>query len=537
MTVSENTKPGRRFVSLQPDYATRTALRDWAVKAGFDLGWSHGGWPQHSDNFDFHMTVVVTTNAVNVEPQARSVNPLRTTARSLGTLGDNTPVLLINSTETLTAIRDLFVGLGWEPTYPDFVPHVSLSYRWNGEPALADLALPDFPITFDWLLVAEFDGAPVMASDAAVAAHSVAMCRDTATLSGTRKTKDGYLITDARCARTGIQEYAGHEVGRPDMPLVRVFRPESEVFSRDAMASYAHRPATMGHPADGVNAANWKREAVGNTGGEISRDGGFVRVPLVLMDAAAIASVETGVREISMGYDCRLDWTPGTAPDGQSFDAVQRDLRMNHLALVERGRAGPACRVGDGAHPKQGANKTEEHRMKITVDGISYEMSDQTAELVSKLQGDAKKATDAATAATAAIDAANKARDAAVGERDALKSQLPTADGLDKMAAERGAVLDAAKKLCPDLVTSGLALADVRAAVVKAKLGDGAVVGRSPDYVAAAFDTLAVNPGGDPVADALRSGATAAKTGDAATKARSDYYARTADAWKGTAKH
>ena len=71
---------------------------------------------------------------------------------------------------------------------------------------------------------------------------------DTVTIAGTRIRDDGYLVVDARVARTGIQRYLGSEVDRPDLPFVDVLRPESEVFTTDAMASFAHRPVTDDHP-------------------------------------------------------------------------------------------------------------------------------------------------------------------------------------------------------------------------------------------------------------------------------------------------
>ncbi|MEQ1716252.1 MAG: DUF2213 domain-containing protein, partial [Hyphomicrobium sp.] len=350
---------------------------------------------------------------------------------------------------------------------------------------------------------------------------------------GTRRTADGYLVADARCARTGVQEYAGFEVGRDDMSRVRVYRPDSEVFSRGALASYAFRPVTVGHPPEGVTADNWKKEAVGTTGSDIVRDGEFVRVPLVLMDAAAIAEVEAGTREISMGYDCRLDWTPGTTPDGQAYDAVQRGHRMNHLAIVERGRAGSQCKVGDGAAPKIGAHKAEQIKMKTTVDGISYDMSEQGAELVRKLQTDNETLRTGLKDAAAGLESAIKARDALQGEVAALKTAVPTADALDTLVSERSAVVAAAAKLVPGVVTSGRALGDIRLDVVKAKLGDAAITNRSADYITAAFDTLAGSKGSDPVADAmLRNDGAAPALNDARTK----YLAATSDAWRGAAK-
>jgi hypothetical protein len=52
-----------------------------------------------------------------------------------------------------------------------------------------------------------------------------------------RRTREGFLVSDVRAARVGIQQYLGSEVGRPQMDVVRVFRPEGEVFHHDAMSS------------------------------------------------------------------------------------------------------------------------------------------------------------------------------------------------------------------------------------------------------------------------------------------------------------
>src|SRR5690606_29290937 len=106
-----------------------------------------------------------------------------------------------------------------------------------------------------------------------------------------------------------IQLYAGYEVGKPELPVVRVYRPSDEVFSKDALATYPHKPITNDHPAEPVSAENWKDHAVGFIGDEVARDGEFVRIPLMLADARAIADIEAGKRELSAGYTCELEWT------------------------------------------------------------------------------------------------------------------------------------------------------------------------------------------------------------------------------------
>jgi hypothetical protein len=60
---------------------------------------------------------------------------------------------------------------------------------------------------------------------------------DNAPIAGTRRTADGYLVADVRTARTGIQLYAGHEVGKPEMPVVKVYRPEAQVFDTQSLGS------------------------------------------------------------------------------------------------------------------------------------------------------------------------------------------------------------------------------------------------------------------------------------------------------------
>ncbi len=171
---------------------------------------------------------------------------------------------------------------------------------------------------------------------------------DASTVAGTRRTADGYLVADVKTARTGIQLYAGHEVGKPEMQVVKVYRPETQVFDTASLGSYAHKPVINDHPAEAVTADNWKALAVGAIGDEIARDGEFVRVPLIVMDAAVIAEIEGGKRELSAGYTCDLAWEPGTTPAGEKYDAIQKHIRINHVAIVQRGRAGSEARIGDG---------------------------------------------------------------------------------------------------------------------------------------------------------------------------------------------
>lgn len=93
---------------------------------------------------------------------------------------------------------------------------------------------------------------------------------DRATIAGVRETRDGYLVAEARIARTGVQNYTASELGLKDRKpgdVIRVYRPEEEVFAADAMAGLAHRPITIDHPSEMVTADNWRKHAVGSVGG------------------------------------------------------------------------------------------------------------------------------------------------------------------------------------------------------------------------------------------------------------------------------
>lgn len=336
---------------------------------------------------------------------------------------------------------------------------------------------------------------------------------DSVPVTGVRRTEDGYLVAEARVARTGIQDYLGTEIdpdnqhGLRDKPIVRVYRPESAVFHADAMHSYAYRPMTNGHPGgNGVNSKNWKDVAIGQTGGEVVRDGQFVKVPLVLMDAKAIEDYESGKRELSMGYGAEVVFQDGVTGEGEQYDCYLGPMKMNHLSLEHRARGGIDLRIGDHKpeNPKGGHDMADSLR-KLLVDGISIDVTEQGAQAIEKLN---TKLADAATANKTLADAHATAialKDAELAKKDAeldgLKAkQLSDAD-IDKRVTARADLISKAKSIA-DADYTGKTDADIRKAVVIAKLGDAAVTGKADAYIDARFEILvedaAKQPGSDP---------------------------------------
>jgi hypothetical protein len=326
---------------------------------------------------------------------------------------------------------------------------------------------------------------------------------DAVTVAGTRRTGDGYLVAEAKAVRTGIQLYLGDEVGKPDMKVVRVYRPAEEVFADASLQSFTHAPVTVNHPKDAVNAANWKDLAVGEVSTAAKKDGDWVWLPLILKDAAAISDVVAGKRELSAGYECSLDWTAGTTDDGQQFDAVQRNIKINHLAIVDAARAGSQARIGDiaiswGAAPisttdKETVDMTEALRT-VVVDGLSVQTTDQGAQAIAKLikdlESSAAKFIDADTTHKAAIAAKDEEIGSLKAENQKLKDAAPKPEDLDKLVADRSALVTVIKAIDSKIVIKG-SDADLRRAAVKSKLGDEMVKDASDAEISGMFKAIA----------------------------------------------
>lgn len=169
------------------------------------------------------------------------------------------------------------------------------------------------------------------------------------------KTPEGFLICkDVPIARTGTQQYRGCEFGGPVADgIYNVQRPEAEVFDRAAVASFEGKPVCDEHPEEDVTPDNYGRYMKGVCRDVRRGDGDLSNclvADLVIYDADLIGKIEAGKREISCGYDCL--WNPTS---DSSYD--QLEIRGNHVAVVDRGRAGHKVAIRDTADDKKGGTK------------------------------------------------------------------------------------------------------------------------------------------------------------------------------------
>jgi len=106
------------------------------------------------------------------------------------------------------------------------------------------------------------------------------------------------------------------------------------------------KPATWGHPPSLLNTENTKQYQIGYTGSQVRYNDGFVEVAIVLTDKESIEKVQRGdAREVSAGYRVDFDPTPGETPEGEKYVGIQRKIRVNHIAVVPKGRAGSEVRL------------------------------------------------------------------------------------------------------------------------------------------------------------------------------------------------
>ena len=124
---------------------------------------------------------------------------------------------------------------------------------------------------------------------------------DSVALGTVQITDEGYLVANVRTARTGIQQYRGRELERPDLDRVTVYRDEAEVFRKASLQTFGLLPVTDDHPADLVTADTARMVSVGTTNEEVLRDGEYLRIGIKLTDAATIRKVQDGKRELSVG--------------------------------------------------------------------------------------------------------------------------------------------------------------------------------------------------------------------------------------------
>jgi hypothetical protein len=319
---------------------------------------------------------------------------------------------------------------------------------------------------------------------------------------GWTRTPQGGIAAPANLTRTGVLTYR-----RTDGTVFRELRHPEEVFHPDSLATLRAAPITRRHPAGPVTASNWAELAVGHVGEDVRQDGRFVAATVRVQTADVARAIESGdAKEFSCGYHCRLDMTPGEY-EGERYDAIQRDIRYNHVGIGPSGwgRAGS--------------------EVALRTDGVegTYPSGDMTLD----------EALAALTAANKRNDELQARLDVAVARADAAETRAPDEAEIERRVLSREALRADAREILGDNVPKGTDREVKVAAIVKARPAFKAD-GRSDDYINAAFDAIVedarkARKGNEGVRQDAASGAVPKPAGE---DARQRMIERNRDAWK-----
>lgn len=225
----------------------------------------------------------------------------------------------------------------------------------------------------------------------------------------------GQLVAPSVFARTGIQNYYAKELGAefknyPPKQVIKVMRLEDHVFDPASLQSYIGAPITIGHPAADVDVENYKNLAVGSLATPPERVNDSLAGVLVINDASAIDLIEKGVNELSVGYTANIR----RVTDQADYHAIMTDIKVNHIAIVKKGRAGSTFRIGDTGEEIE-LNPEELEAQRI---------ADEAAE-TQRLADEALAATEA-TKEVKVLDQAM--HDSVLAELDVTKAKLADAE-------------------------------------------------------------------------------------------------------------
>lgn len=265
----------------------------------------------------------------------------------------------------------------------------------------------------------------------------------------TRTTPEGFLLCEnVPIARTGTQLYSSEEIPVEGVGgRVNVHRDQADVFRSETLASFEGKSVTIDHPDDWVGPGNWKELTVGVTQNVRRGDSGqedLVLADLLITDEAAITRVRAGLREVSCGYDADYEQTaPGVG--------YQRNIVGNHVALVERGRAGPRCAIRDNKEPDMAKQSFIDRLLKRI--GVSDADAEEFKKEMSKdAEEDDDKDEKKSKTSDAAIASLTKTVDKLVKIVDAMAEKMEDSEEEVAAAKKKAEVKD--EDMDPDDMTA-----------------------------------------------------------------------------------
>ncbi len=273
---------------------------------------------------------------------------------------------------------------------------------------------------------------------------------------------------------------------------------------KESANSFKMKPATLGHPPGGiVTPENAKQYQVGMTGHGVYFDNDFLWLTGSLTDAEAINAVTSGkAREISCGYNAKVS----ARGDGK-FDQTLR--AGNHIAVVERGRAGAdvAFRIDSKDETwisDLGEMTTAEHKrggkVKVKLDGKDFEIEDaELAVAVTAIASRFDSISGEKAALTVKLDALEGEKTALSVRIDEAEKARPTEEAIAVTIQER---LDCWSLVLPHIRVDkadfnpdyALSPANIKTLYIRTKHPDIKLDGKSESFIDGLWEGLKPHP-------------------------------------------
>ncbi|MFF5994272.1 DUF2213 domain-containing protein [Lysinibacillus sp. KU-BSD001] len=327
-----------------------------------------------------------------------------------------------------------------------------------------------------------------------------------------RETPEGYLTVRVPITRPGVFPYVRHD-GTVQMEA----KLPDEIFSDLTIRSARSKPVTDNHPNEPVTLDNYSTYAKGMSHTDAKVEDLKLYVSLTITDKALIEKIYEGKREISIGFMSDIVAESGTY-NGQSYEYVQRNIEINHIAIVDEGRAGPEVSIRSDSAAWQIENEGGTSKMATyKIDGKEYEVDPVVKAHMEALQA---KLDNAETKA-AQVDVVQGRHDALEVKLQNTEKELKEAkekqlsgDELDKKVEERVGLITTAKTFLGDSFDfTGKTEREIKEAVIAKSKAEFKGDGKSDEYINAFFDATVeqVNTQGY-----SSTGANSLFTGDAA---------------------
>ena len=334
------------------------------------------------------------------------------------------------------------------------------------------------------------------------------------------RTTEGFLKGRAIVTCCGVFTYK-----RADGTLQRELRLPEEVFAPATLESLKLKPVTLNHPTELVTPENADMLQVGSLGDNPSStnqeyngygeptdlkkltDGLNVAVDMIITKKDAIDAVINGKQGLSMGYTCDIEIAePGSTWCGVEYDYIQRNIKYNHCAIVDAGRAGDNAKIElrvdsadavleDKLVTKDGGTKMLK---KINLDGIDYEAEES---VIKALNTEKKRADDAVAELSKFKEDSAKELSVMTAERDTQKERADKAE--EDLAKAKAEALDSTKldeavnarvELYKNAEKAGVEVkndmkdADIKKAVIAKVFPKANLDGKDSAYIDARYD-------------------------------------------------